>query len=248
RRWPGMRFRTRVLHVPDAGRVRARDALRALQAEAARHGAEVRHETPVTHLAVRGDDEVAVTTATGTLTARRVVVTAGAWTQRLLGGLLPLPRLVVTEEQPAHFRPLAEDLAWPSFNHRPDPGAPEDAYWLAPVYGMLTPGEGVKAGFHRAGPVVDPDARSYAPEPGRAAALRRYARQWLPGVDPDAAEPVSCTYTSTDTEDFVLDRVGPLVVGAGFSGHGFKFTPAVGRVLADLVEGRPAPAPFRLAR
>jgi sarcosine oxidase len=35
----------------------------------------------------------------------------------------------------------------------------------------------------------------------------------------------------------VLDRVGPLVVGAGFSGHGFKFTPLVGRILADLADG-----------
>lgn len=35
-------------------------------------------------------------------------------------------------------------------------------------------------------------------------------------------------------EDFVLDRVGRVVVAAGFSGHGFKFGPAIGRVLADL--------------
>ncbi|MFK4296210.1 glycine/D-amino acid oxidase-like deaminating enzyme [Arthrobacter sp. GAS37] len=39
----------------------------------------------------------------------------------------------------------------------------------------------------------------------------------------------------------MLDRFGPLVVGAGFSGHGFKFTPAIGRVLADLVDGIDAP-------
>ena len=50
--------------------------------------------------------------------------------------------------------------------------------------------------------------------------------------------PISCTYTLTATEDFVLDRSGPIVVGAGFSGHGFKFTPTIGRILADLVEGK----------
>ena len=32
----------------------------------------------------------------------------------------------------------------------------------------------------------------------------------------------------------MLDRVGPVVVGAGFSGHGFKFVPEVGRRLAAL--------------
>ena len=47
----------------------------------------------------------------------------------------------------------------------------------------------------------------------------------------------------------MLDRVGPIVVGAGFSGHGFKFTPVVGRILADLADGSgPAPALFAADR
>ena len=54
---------------------------------------------------------------------------------------------------------------------------------------------------------------------------------------------ISCTYTTTPDEDFILDRIGPVVIGAGFSGHGFKFTPVVGRILADLASGtRPAPS------
>ena len=75
-------------------------------------------------------------------------------------------------------------------------------------------------------------------------------RDWFPGLDPASAEPISCTYTSTDTEDFVLDRRGRIVVGAGFSGHGFKFTPAVGAVLARLAadDTARAAAPFRIER
>jgi sarcosine oxidase len=154
----------------------------------------------------------------------------------------------VTQEQPAHFAVVDQAAEWPSFNHLPDPDEPEDAYWYSLVYGMLTPGEGVKAGWHAVGPVVDPDSRSYTPEPEQLAALQRYARDWLPGVDPDSCVPISCTYTLTDTENFILDRVGPVVVGAGFSGHGFKFTPAVGRVLADLATGGTAPELFSLTR
>jgi sarcosine oxidase len=59
-------------------------------------------------------------------------------------------------------------------------------------------------------------------------------------VDADAVVPVSCTYATAPDSNFLLDRVGPIVVGAGFAGHGFKFVPSVGRILADLVEGLPA--------
>ena len=73
--------------------------------------------------------------------------------------------------------------------------------------------------------------------------------EWLPGADADALEPVSCTYTTTANENFSLDRVGSVVVVAGFSGHGFKFTPAVGRILADLVTTNfSAPNLFALSR
>ena len=50
----------------------------------------------------------------------------------------------------------------------------------------------------------------------------------MPGLDAATAVPISCTYTSTEDEAFVLDRVGRIVVGAGFSGQGFKFAPGVG--------------------
>ena len=121
---------------------------------------------------------------------------------------------------------------WPGFNHYPGTGA-EYKNWYSPVYGMQTPGEGIKAGWHGVGPVVDPDRRSFQPEPVQLAALQDYARTWLPGVDADAFEAISCTYTTTPDEDFILDRIGPVVIGAGFSGHGFKFTPVIGRILAE---------------
>jgi sarcosine oxidase len=256
-RWPGIRFDGRVLHTPDAGRLNADAAVTALQAAASAAGAEIRHGTRALRLEVLGDNHVRVTTETGTVTARRAVVTVGAWTGRLLSGVLPVPRLRVTQEQPAHFALLDASPAaaaraateWPGFNHAVDPADPRYDWWYSPVYGMYTPGQGVKAGWHGVGPVIDPDARSFRPEPVQLAALQRYVREWLPGADAEAVEPVSCTYTSTVDEDFVLDRVGPVIVGAGFSGHGFKFTPSIGRILADLAtDAAPAPPLFALSR
>jgi sarcosine oxidase len=248
-RWRGIRYDTRVLHLPDGGRVNAEEAVATLHRQIARHGGEVLLETPVLDIQVRTDGRVTVATAGETYVAERVVVTAGAWTEKLLGAVVQLPRLVVTQEQPAHFAVADQDAVWPSYNHVLAPGDDRYDYWYTPVYGMLTPGEGVKAGWHGVGPVTDPDARTFTAEPVQLAALQRYAREWLPGVDADRLTAISCTYTSTADEHFVLDAAGPIVVGAGFSGHGFKFVPTVGRILADLVEGMSRPDPrFALAR
>lgn len=247
-RWPGIRFDTEVLYTPQAGRLNANASVAALQHAAAALGARVEHGLPVSRITVRGDDRVQVTTDREEFVARRVVVTVGAWTRSLLGGLLPLPRLVVTQEQPAHFAVLDTSFTWPGFNHGYRPGTAGYGYWRSPVYGMHTPGEGIKAGWHGVGPVVDPDHRNVTAEPEQLLALCRYAREWLPGADADSVVDISCTYTTTPDSNFVLDRRGPLVVGAGFSGHGFKFTPTVGRILADLADGLPAPALFALDR
>lgn len=253
RRWPGIRFDTRVLFNERAGRLNADATIAALHATAAAAGADVRHRTRATTIEVVGDERVRVASVTDAgveevFEARTAVVTLGAWTAKFVG-LLALPRLVVTQEQPAHFAVRDESVAWPSYNHFPGAAADGYDYWRSPVYGMLTPGEGVKAGWHGVGPVVDPDARDFLPVPDQLADLQRYARDWLPGVDADAVTPNSCTYTTTPDEHFVLDRIGPIVVGAGFSGHGFKFTPAIGRILADLADGSgPAPASFAADR
>lgn len=240
RRWPGLRFAGPVLHTPGAGRLNADESVAAFLAGAARAGARTQWNTAVTDIEVHAGDDVrfTVTDAEGPrrVHARRLVCTAGAWTAKTLAGVpgVSLPALRVTQEQPAHFRPLDETAHWPGFNHHPSADDPATAWFAAPVYGMLTPGQGVKAGWHAAGPETDPDNRSFVPDRDLTAALARYAAEWLPGVNAADFTEITCTYTSTVDARFVLERRGPIVVGAGFSGHGFKFTPVVGRTLAAL--------------
>lgn len=240
RRWAGMRFSGDVLWSADAGVIRASAALLELERRIIGGGGEVRWQQPVAHIGEDARGIVLELAGGGRLRAETLVVTAGAWTGKLLGRF-GLPVLTVTEETPAHFAPRT-GAAWPSFNHYV-----EQETYPATVYGMPTPGEGVKVGFHRVGDEVDPDARPHRTT--HADALAAYVREWMPGLDPASAVPISCTYTSTDDGTFVLDRRGRIVVGAGFSGHGFKFAPGVGAVLADLVQDPLARAadPFRPA-
>lgn len=237
-RWRGMRFNGPVLFSRDAGVARASAALAELERRIVAAGGEVRWETPVERIA-ESDEGVDLTVAGRRIRADVAVVTVGAWTEKMLPDVA-LPRLEVTEETPAHFLPLG-DSRWPSFNHYVD-----QTRYPATVYGMPTPGEGVKVGFHRVGDVVDPDARPHLTT--HADALTAYVREWMPGLDAASAAPISCTYTSTEDSAFVLDRRGRIVVGAGFSGHGFKFAPGVGATLADLALDPSALAatPFRL--
>ncbi|MET0872562.1 MAG: FAD-dependent oxidoreductase [Paeniglutamicibacter terrestris] len=252
-RWSGLRFNGPALHLPDGGQLNPDLALPSFQKVAAAHGAQIRHGVTVRELTVLDENTVRLVleSASGEeiVEARRVVITAGAWTEHLLGSSVELPTLTVTQEQPLHFAQRDTDATWPGFNHTLVPGSPgfENAY--SPVYGMLTPGEGIKAGWHGTGVVTHPDHRTFAAEQRQVQALQDYARVWLPGVDADSFTAVSCTYTNTEDEDFILDRVGPLVIGAGFSGHGFKFTPVIGRILADLADGSgKAPAKFSARR
>jgi sarcosine oxidase len=243
-RWPGLRFDTIVLFHPRGGRAHADRTVAALQRVAAERGAEIRHGVEVETIAPWAD-AVDVRTAAGTIRARHVVVAAGAWAGLLLDGVVALPRLTVTCEQPAHFPPVDPATPWPSFIHHITGATTHGAATPRGVYGLASQ-DGVKVGFHAVGPVVDPRTSPQEPDRTRLHDLREYARTWMPGVDADGADPVPCLYDLTDTADFVVDRVGPVTVATGFSGHGFKFAPEIGRLVADLVLGT-ATSPARFA-
>lgn len=241
-RWPGLKFDTVVLHHGAAGRVDADRSVVALQRQAVAAGADVMHTSPVRGLRV-GLRGVEVVLDSKSILADQVVVAAGAWTADLLLGLVPLPTLRTTREQPAHFPALEPHSQWPSFIHHPGSDLRTEG-----IYGLGSP-DGIKIGEHGTGPEVHPDTRTFEPDAAATERLADYAAQWLPGVDPTRPEPTTCLYTSTTDGNFVIDRSDRITVAAGFSGHGFKFTPAIGELIADLVGGDvAAPHLFALSR
>jgi sarcosine oxidase len=235
--FPGLHFDGRALAQRDAGCVDAERALDAFGRAATRAGATIRRSELVT--GIRPDPAgVEVTTDRDTYRAETVVVTTGAWAQATLAGLVTLPPITVTQEQVAFFRPYP-GITFPTFIDRRE----------VSYYGLPTPDGLLKVGEHYTGPVVDPDTRHGELEPRTWQRLLEWVRRNVPGVDPEPVDHSTCLYASAPDEDFVVDRVGQIVVGVGLGGHGFKFLPVLGRRLAQLATGTPwLDNPFRLER
>jgi sarcosine oxidase len=235
-RFPQMSFDglDHIVFQPDAGVTRAGQVVAAQVRLARASGVRVMDRTPV--LDLRPDDVgVGVRTPDHEIRARVVVVTAGSWAGPLLaraGHQIPLQPILQTI---AYFRgPTPEAEAIPTFIEW---GAPEpDLVWYALGPAGVAPG--VKLGAHVGGRPIDPGDGPFAPDAKLKRTLGEYIGRRFPGLDPAPHHAETCLYTMTPDEDFVLDRIGPVVIGAGFSGHGFKFGAFIGEVLADLAMGR----------
>ena len=110
----------------------------------------------------------------------------------------------------------------------------EPSFYGFPCYGEAT----VKAAQDCGGPAVDPDRRGTETDEEMLAQLAGHVRRMLPGAGVPVRS-LRCQYTRTPDRDFVMDRVprhSSVVVGLG-AGHGFKFAPTFGRLLADLATG-----------
>jgi sarcosine oxidase len=194
-----------VLHQPDAGIVRADLALRALLAGALRRGARLRQ---------------ARVTSVDAVDADVVVVTAGSWVRRLLPDL----PVRVTRETVAYFRRAGAPL----------PAVVSIDAGGQLMYSLHDPVHGLKAGVHHAGRDADPEDGG-GPDPDLVDRIASWVHATHPDADPRPVAAQACLYTTTADEGFILQRRGRVVIGSACSGHGFKFAPVVGRLLADRV-------------
>ena len=188
--------------------------------------------------------------------ARRVVVTAGAWMPRLLPGLADLGGGIRVERRVLGWFPVTDPS--PS-TADPEPvfarDEPDGTLWYG--FPSMDGGRTLKIGVHAESPEarapgarppgsqwgepVDPDTGPRPPDEADARRLGELAAG-LRGVGPRPERMVSCMYTMTPDEHFLIgrrDELPGLVLAGGFSGHGFKFASAVGEALADLArDGR----------
>ncbi|PSP84858.1 FAD-binding oxidoreductase [Halobacteriales archaeon QS_1_68_17] len=195
-------------------------------------GATVVTGVAVTDVATEDGAVAGVETDEGPVEADRVVLAAGPWTTRLterLGVEIPIETTreqVLVLDPPAEFAAEHPDLV-------PTSGPPGGGWYMRPDFGG-----GVIVATHHTGSEVDPDAYSDTPDQETIVELLDGLESFAPGLaDADIKGQYCGVYSTTPDHDFVIDQVGPegCYVACGFSGHGFKHGPAVGKMLCDLV-------------
>jgi sarcosine oxidase len=227
---------TVALYEARAGVVRPESAVAAHLTLAAEAGADLRFEEPIVGWEADSSGEaVTVTTRRGAERAGRLVLCPGAWAPELLAGLgVPL---MVERQLQFWFQPSGDPDAFLPGRYPVwvwDGGGDGQPYSLPAIDGL---DGGVKAAWFRHGRTCTPetiDRRVTAAEVGEMAEVLRARVPLLPGRFLGAA---ACMYTNTPDQHFVvaLHPAHPQVaVACGFSGHGFKFAPVIGEILADL--------------
>jgi len=182
------------------------------------------------------------------MSADRVVLATGPWVHRLLGELdLPVQ---MTRQYLLYFA----GLPLPSFGIGTFPAFITNDLYGFPAHQMHNGQYWLKAASHTFGPSVDPDD-TRAPDERSVTRTVRQLRELLPALQQASLAHVdSCMYDVSPDEDFILDRLpgDPRIVFAtGLSGHGFKFGPLLGELLASLLCDTAPPVPldrFQLAR
>ena len=217
----------------DAGFLYVEDCVLAHLDAARALGATIHPEEPVTGWTADGDG-VTVTTTRDTYHAGRLVLTVGPWAGRILG------------ERGRQLRVMRQTILW--FGTTDDAAFRRDVFpiFLAdvpggPFYGLpAVDGRGLKVARHYGAPELNsPDDVERAVRPADERPVRAFLAAHIPAVSGPLHAAQTCMYTLTPDRHFLIDLHPDhpnVAVAAGFSGHGFKFAPVVGEILADLAE------------
>jgi sarcosine oxidase len=221
---------------PGAGILFPEACIRAHLDLARQQGASLRFDESVTDWEPEGGG-VQVTTSQGRYHAGQLLLTAGAW----LGGLVPELDLPLTVERQVlyWFEPAARSEAFlPDrcgvyvWEYEPD----------RHLYGFPNLGEGIKVGIHHGGEPADPDTVRRTVDQAEVDRVRALFRRYMTDADGSLLKTAVCMYTNTPDRHFLIDFHPDhpnVLIASPCSGHGFKFSSAIGETLADLlVEGQ----------
>ena len=217
-----------------AGYLIPEDCIRAQLNSAKSAGAELHFDEKVFSWTPH-PGHVEVQTAQGSYIARHLVITAGPWASELLhsGSPLRVTRQVTAWIQPTGGIDPFLPGRFPIFIAE-DPAGSYATYGFPAIDG---PRGGIKVAIHGSQVECTPETADRAIHASDIAQIMGGLRQRLPSVNGELIHAKTCLYTMTPDEHFIIGahpRVPSCTIACGFSGHGFKFAPAVGEILADL--------------
>jgi len=231
RRFPAINPQSDMVAVwePRAGVLFPELCVQAHLTQAERSGATFKFNEPIASWSV-SEGAVEVKTSAATYAARHLVISAGSWAKELV------PELPVVVER--------QVLVWFE-QHAPELFSPERCpiylFEYQPhkyFYGFPELGRGVKVARHHEGPPVDPNSTNREVDGEEVTALHQLVRSFLPDLSGKALDATVCLYTNMPDEHFLIDRhpnAEQVLVCSPCSGHGFKFSAAIGETVADLI-------------
>ncbi|WP_066903738.1 N-methyl-L-tryptophan oxidase [Millisia brevis] len=227
-----------AVYEQNAGYVRPEETTLANAEVAARKGAILRTGERVTEWHATAGGGVEVTTSAGTYGADKLVIAPGAWAPVLLRSLeLPLS----IERMVFHwFTPDSSAVPIEYWDESRHPVYIEETHANEQIYGFpMTDGPdgGFKLGFFRVGSVTTADTIDREVTDAENERMLIRARELFPHLGLPVVQAKTCLYSVTPDEHFVIGlhpEHSQVAIGCGFSGHGFKFVPVVGEILADL--------------
>lgn len=221
----------------DAGFILPEKAIAAQAELALRRGAELHGREPVLDWSSDGKG-ISVRTARDEYRANQIIFCGGAWTDRLvkdLGIPLRVTRQVVAwvwPKKPADFE-LGRLPVW-AIDHLDGT--------IHYGFPMIHDCPGFKLAHHSPAQVADPNTIRRETDDADEQTIRPMLKQFIPDADGPLLSLRVCMYTNSPDSHFLIGRHPKherVLVACGFSGHGFKFAPVIGKSLAELaIDGK----------
>ncbi|OJJ20258.1 hypothetical protein BKI52_17480 [marine bacterium AO1-C] len=234
-----------VVWEPEAGYVTPERTIASFAQQAQKAGAILHENEIVQDWQLKGT-QIEVTTNKATYTAEKLIITAGAYAPQLLSNFekpLQITRQLLAWIQPLEPIDLSALPCWVFEIPGVDGiyyGFPEvKAPWLSEDSAQVS---GFKIAHHTRGQVLTNDQLSFAADEAyiiqEKENLQKFSHTYFPALNGEFLAIKQCLYTYAPDEHFMIDYLPNtdrrVVVATGFSGHGFKFVPAIGEVLANL--------------
>jgi len=229
-----------AVYEADAGFLRPEKAIALYKEEAIKKGAVIRTNEQVVEWK-KEKDLVEVITNKNSYRAQKLIITAGAWTGKIikdLAGPLKITRQLVVWVRPENEKNFYPENfpCWLIADNKRGGALYGFSYLSKEKFGEP---EGVKFAWHHAAEETDPDHVNRDISEQEINELVNWVAEYIPAVaNSKLSAAKTCLYANSADENFIIDHLPgydkEVTIACGFSGHGFKFVSVIGEILADL--------------